>query len=422
MKQLSLFTKFTILIVLATVIGLLITHFSMTIAFENMRKKLPVSEVFYNVMQIIASQIDISDNDSTELLLDKYGFELRYIKGDFQWASSGNVPDLQMVNRISKGKKTFWYHKDFISVIERGNELLIFMGTDPLKKYRFPWWMVTEWSILMVALFAFVHYQIRILLKPVKVLHEGVLRANEGDFKIELQQSTNDELGQLIQSFNSMALKVRNDIKSRDQLLRDISHELRSPLSRMMVALEFVPEGRARDALKNNIMILEKMTSSIIEEERIDSPYGKIKKEICDLNQIMREVVDCRIQSGHNLVFKEFEPLYISVDKERIRMAISNVVDNGIKYSDNKPITINYLKTDQKITIEITDQGIGIQENEIPFIFEPFYRVDKARKNTGGYGLGMSLTKKIIDAHGGTINIESLVNIGTTVKMCLPVS
>lgn len=422
MKRSSLFTKFTLLIVLATIVGLIVTHFAMYLNFSNMRKKLPLSEGVHSIAEIIASQIDVTNENATRILLEQYGFNVRYIRGTFEWFSSKDVPTLKIVKEKSNGKHTFWLKKNLITVVNHDNAIFIFQGFDPFKNVNFPWDIVILWSGLMIVLFGFVHFRIRHFLIPLRILHEGVLKAGSGDFKIELPRTTSDELGQLIESFNNMASKVRNDIKSRDQLLRDISHELRSPLSRMMVALEFVPESDMRQILKNNILALEKMTSSILEEERIDSPYGKIKREMLDLKSLITEIVDNRRQSGCAVTLLNSEPVEICADKERIRMALSNVIDNGIKYSGNntKPVEVHYSKDDSSASVSITDYGIGIAESEIPFVFEPFYRVDKARKNTGGYGLGMSLLKKIIDAHGGTIMINSVPNSGTTIQIKLP--
>jgi signal transduction histidine kinase len=423
MKRSSLFTKFTLLIVLATIVGLIITHFAMYLYFSNNRKKIPLGEGIHLVAEIIASQIDNTSENANRKLLERYGFNVRYIKGNIEWFSSKDVPTLKIIKEKSNGKHTFWLKKNLITVVNHNDAVFIFQGLDPFGNASFPWDIMILWSCLMIVLFGFVHFRIRYFLKPLRILHEGVLKAGSGDFTIELPRTSSDELGQLIDSFNNMALKVRNDIKSRDQLLRDISHELRSPLSRMMVALEFVPENSMRQILKNNILTLEKMTSSILEEERIDSPYGKIKREIFDLKSLITEIVDSRRLDGCAVALLNSEPVEICADKERIKMALSNVIDNGIKYSRNntKPVEVRYSKDDLNTSVSITDYGIGIPESEIPFIFEPFYRVDKARKNTGGYGLGMSLLKKIIDAHRGTIMVNSVPNSGTTIYIKLPI-
>jgi signal transduction histidine kinase len=193
----------------------------------------------------------------------------------------------------------------------------------------------------------------------------------------------------------------------------------------MLVALEFVPEGNIRQTLRNNITILEKMTSSILEEERLESPFGRIKNDQINLKKLICEIVENRKNYKSSIDLKNNEDLFIRGDEERLRMAVSNVIDNAIKYSksDKDPVEIEYFQTDNETKIIIRDYGIGIPESEIPFIFEPFYRIDKARQHkSGGYGLGMSLTKKVITAHNGSISITSATESGTVVTIKIPTS
>jgi len=423
MKKNSLFTKFTILISVSIVAGIIFTHFTALYFMKQMQKELPVSENIYNICKILVNQIDINDEHATRSFIKQFNIELRYVNGTIEWTSSKLVPRLDVTRKYSKNKHSFWYNDDIVTTIETNNGTYIFMGINPLKKFDFPWQLVAVWSVFIIILLGFIHYKIRDYLKPLKTLHRGVLQAEQGDFSIKLPATTNDELGQLIHTFNSMALKVGNDIQSRDQLLRDLSHEFRSPLSRMMMATEFVPDGEIRQSLKNNILILEKMTASILEEERIDSPYGKINRDSFDLQIMLTEIVEQKRNNGQTVVLSNNESLVLCADQERLRIAIVNIVDNSLKYSrkDSEPVQIHYTKIDNTVQIRISDTGIGIAEEEIPFIFEPFYRVDKARKHTaGGYGLGLSLTKKIINSHNGTITVDSVLSKGTTFKITLP--
>ena len=133
-------------------------------------------------------------------------------------------------------------------------------------------------------------------------------------------------------------------MKALVQLLRDISHELRSPLARMLVALEFIPEGNIRQTLKNNISALEQMTSVILEEARLDSPFGKVKQEKVELGSLLLEILESRKQSAPSVLICSTAVVEIEVDKERMKMALSNVIDNAIKYSklEGEPVKIGY--------------------------------------------------------------------------------
>lgn len=423
MKKTSLFTKFTVLIFYSAIIVLVTTHGVLHLYFNSMRSKLPLREGFYQFSKYIVGQIDINDTVSAIKLLRDQGLEMRFRGDNFEWASSRDVPNIESIDSRISNQPAFWYHKRLVSKIENGRGTYILQSVNLFEQLSFPWGIILVWSAILIFIFCIAHLRIRCLLKPVRILQNGVKQISTGHFDIQLPQTTSDELGLLIHSFNNMARHIHNDIKARDQLLRDISHELRSPLARMLVALEFVPEGNIRQTLKNNITVLEKMTSTILEEERLDSPYGKVKPEKIDLGNLLSDIVDSRKQNSPPVVLKSGKQVQISVDLQRMRMAISNVIDNAIKYSkpDSMPIVVSYNNDDYNATISICDNGIGISEKELPFIFEPFYRVDKARShNSGGYGLGMSLTKKIVEAHNGSISIVSYPDKGTTVTIALP--
>ncbi|HEX2956030.1 MAG TPA: HAMP domain-containing sensor histidine kinase, partial [Chitinispirillaceae bacterium] len=221
------------------------------------------------------------------------------------------------------------------------------------------------------------------------------------------------------------AERIRNDMKSRDQLLRDISHELRSPLARMLVALEFIPEGNIHQTFKRNISALETMTASILENERLDSPFGKVKLLPVDLKKLLTEIAESRKNSPIPIHLDFVNSVTINADAERMRMALSNIIDNAVKYSrlesGTAKVTVVCSSDSDLTTITVHDTGIGIPAEEISFVFEPFYRVDKARRHTsGGYGLGLHLTKKIIEAHKGTIRAESSPDNGTSIIVQLP--
>lgn len=269
-------------------------------------------------------------------------------------------------------------------------------------------------SLLIICTFLIMHWQ----LKPIKVLREGVKQLSEGN--IDYQMSTNriDELGRLVDSFNTMARRIRETIHARDRLLQDVSHELRSPLTRVKVALEFLVDENTRKTIGDEISEMETMVTELLETELLKSRHGGLKLEKTNILNLMRDVCTEFLDRKPGIKLVSFpENISLRVDPKRIRILFRNILDNALRYSDTDgyPVEVSLREKADEVTIEIQDFGSGIPEAELPYIFEPFYRVDKSRsKQTGGYGLGMSLGKRIMEAHGGTIEITSRLNVGTT--------
>lgn len=275
-------------------------------------------------------------------------------------------------------------------------------------------------GILILSFFIFINYlAVRWLLRPIRQLNEGVQQLADGNLDFEIFTGRMDEFGKLIRSFNSMVSRIREMIQAREQLLLDVSHELRSPLTRVKVTLELMEDSADKNDIRGDIHEMETMVTEILEGERLKSRFGGIQQEEVDLIEILKSVRDefFNHEPGIKLISLP-EQLVLKLDSGRIRILFKNIVANALKYSDESgyPIEISLREKVGEIIVSVQDFGHGIPAQDLPFIFEPFYRVDKSRsKITGGYGLGMSLSKKIMEAHGGKIEITSRLEVGTTV-------
>lgn len=279
-------------------------------------------------------------------------------------------------------------------------------------------------ALFMLAVLGGVYYFTRRLLRPVRVLSDGVERLRAGDLDVEMPTHRTDELGRLIVSFNAMARAVRERIKARDQLLLDVSHEIRSPLTRMRVALEMMPDSEARRSVIEDIEETEGMIRELLETERLDSPHGGIEKSRVDVAALVRDCVAALAETGPGVEIKGADrTVYADVDLERMRILVNNVLSNAIKYSgaEGPPVRVVLDAADGSVMISFHDHGIGIAGDDLAFIFEPFYRADRSRsRETGGYGIGLSLAKRIIEAHGGSIEVSSRLGEGTSVLVSVP--
>ena len=277
---------------------------------------------------------------------------------------------------------------------------------------------------LLTLILAGAFLSIRWILRSVRLLDHGVREVSQGNLKHQLPLKGSVELRDLAAAFNDMTERIRDMLRTKEQLLLDISHELRSPLTRMKVALEFLPQGQARESITNDVIEMETMINEILETARMHHLHGKLTLEPVNLVDLLSEILPGFEQQPPGVVLADSpSELMIHVDQEQIKTVFKNILTNAIKFSnpDGEPVIISLEVKSPDIVVRIADKGIGIPQDERPFIFEPFYRVDKSRaKETGGYGLGLSLCKTIMEAHGGKIDVESAPNIGSTITLYFP--
>jgi signal transduction histidine kinase len=273
---------------------------------------------------------------------------------------------------------------------------------------------------VMVGVILAAHLVLRRALRPVRLLYAGVARLGEGQLDVEVPRQSRDELGALTDAFNRMARRVKAMIAMRDQLLLDVSHELRSPLTRMKIALALLPEGEKRRRMEADVGEMEAMITGILELERLRDGRG-IRTERRDLLAIVREVA-APFQAQHPGVVLTLPAgeVLLDLDAERICTLLRNVLDNAAKYSlaDSRPVEVAVLLEAEDVVVRVSDDGLGIPESDTQDVFEPFFRADRSRsKKTGGYGLGLSICKRIMEAHGGQIAAEHGSGRGTTIVL-----
>jgi len=401
--------------------------------FDWQQQRLSVRRTALNYAGLVLAELrDPPDTASARAVSERLGVGMRIAGPGVEWVSDPNFPafaDVDLPEGADGGPNRAGFSSElgFGADLRRGDyRYLLSLQAGRL---GFGSESTTEEvadTIFMVLLLACVYLATRYLLRPVRVLSEGVERLRQGDLGVEMETRRTDELGQLMISFNEMARTVRERIRARDQLLVDVSHEIRSPLTRMRVALAMMPDGAAKESVIEDIEETEAMISELLETERLDSPHGGIAKAPTDLAELVEECARARADEGPGVVVEgTVRPVVARVDAERIRVAVGNLLSNALRHSanDGPPVRVGLEDRGDEVVISVRDCGAGIEEEDQPRIFEPFYRVDRSRsKDTGGYGIGLSLVKRIVEAHGGTIVLESRVGEGTYVGVELPVN
>ncbi|HDP94575.1 MAG TPA: HAMP domain-containing histidine kinase [Candidatus Aminicenantes bacterium] len=307
--------------------------------------------------------------------------------------------------------------------VERGNLLFLLR---PWKKgfHHRVNQLILSVSVLAVLLIVGIWFLIQALLRPIRTLREGIVKLGSGQMDFRMHSTRQDELGELIRSFNRMSDRIREMIRSRDRLLLDVSHEMRSPLTRIKLALEFLEPGEPRQAILEDVEDVERMITAILESERLENPHGSLQLTSVSLREVVTEVGTALEGRPPGIQWQGVSrDLMVRADVERLRILLRNILDNALRHSSNstQPVEVSAENQKNGITLLIRDYGCGMAPEELSHIFEPFYRADRSRsKQTGGYGLGMNMCWKIMHAHGGSIHVDSRPGRGTTVTLEFP--
>jgi two-component system sensor histidine kinase CpxA len=238
-----------------------------------------------------------------------------------------------------------------------------------------------------------------------------------------------DEVGTLARDFDAMAERIQALVTAKETLLRDVSHELRSPLARIRMALALA-QRRAGAESQNDLSRIER------EAERLDALVGQVmtltrlrttnapRRDMVRLDRVIGEVVDdARFEYPDAQV--EYAPsreVSLRGDADGLKSAIENVVRNALTYGDrSKPIEVRLESTGDRATVRVLDQGPGVPESELKRIFEPFYRTDKSRDHRqDGQGIGLAITTRVMELHGGSVTAANRAQGGLEIALELP--
>ena len=278
-------------------------------------------------------------------------------------------------------------------------------------------------GVALASIVLFLNYfMVNRLLDPVRMLRKGAERIRLGELNFRVKGNRQDELGELTESINHMADSLQSMLEAKRQLLLAISHELRTPITRAKLRLEFIPESDEKDQLKEDIQEIEQLITDLIEAERLNEEHAVLTAEPTPLAAFVEGVCE-QFESypgGLELELPDEDREFI-IDNLRVRLLITNLVNNAIRHGESNPIIVRVSFNGEFAHLEVEDHGEGIAAEHLTHICEPFYRADSARqRNTGGFGLGLYLCRLIAQAHGGELIIESQLGKGTHIKVKLP--
>lgn len=264
---------------------------------------------------------------------------------------------------------------------------------------------------------------------PIRTVTAAVVRFGQGDLSARTTLRRKDEIGRLAGSFNDMAERLETLLVSEKRLLEDISHELRSPLTRLKLAVKLARTSSDPsilfDRIDHEVNRITALTSEIVEITRLEGDPQLLRLSSVNLGDLVQEAVNACSEEVDCLppdmrVDVQFSGTVLC-DRELLLRAVENVLRNAVRYSrEHAPIDIVLCRNNRNVTISVRDFGPGVPEESLTRLFEPFYRVDEARdEESGGIGLGLSITKRAVHLHKGIVGAHN-AHPGLCVEISLP--
>lgn len=281
-------------------------------------------------------------------------------------------------------------------------------------------------GLIVLCCYGLAHY----LTAPLRQLRSAVDRLGRGDLTARAPASRKDELGDLAASFNRMADHIQTLLAAERRLLFDISHELRSPLARLSVAVELARTHQTGapplDRIQREADRLNALIRQMLEVTRTEGDPSRLKAERLSLDELINGLVDdCSIEAharGCALDLTPSNPISLDGDSELLRRAIENVLRNAIRYAPlESKIEITIENGGGMAKVRVRDYGPGVPEEALPRLFDPFYRVEQDRdRKSGGVGLGLSIARRAVELHKGHLRASN-ASPGLLVEIELPV-
>ena len=341
-----------------------------------------------------------------------------------------------------QGYRVTWGYGFFVSVAGQyySNITPGATGGQPMQVYYLhqryiPTGVATSALVAVVLAFVMGAAASRSLTRPIKVITSTAAQIRGGDLTARTGLSGDDEIGRLGETFDSMATNLERDIQFEHRLTSDVAHELRTPLMAMLVTVEAMQDGvlpaddEHFETVATEVRRLSRLVDAMLHLSRIENGKRDFKIERTDVVHLVKSLVSVQHQLFHerglHLRFDDKtarHECYAEIDADLIREAITNIMSNAMRYTPQDGWIVVSVSSDRRnVLISVRDTGIGIAEEDIPRVFSRFWRSDASRERvSGGLGVGLAITKEIVDQHNGTIQVESELGKGTTITLRIP--
>jgi len=426
-----------------------------------------IGAVFFFINEAAKDEIRQFQEQADQMLARRRGFELsRYYLRQRDW--EGIQPFVEQWGNLHKQRIVLTDANGFVAADSEGDLLGEFYDSDsPGTPLSAPWGEAvigtlyinprssTEigftsthvlfkriglffvWGGLIAVAIALVmtFFLSRKILAPVKTLTSAARRLGRGDLSPRVQLKDKGEMGELAKAFNSMAGDLERTEQLRQNMIADAAHELRTPLSNIRGYLEAIRDGLKKPdtdtirSLDEEATLLSQLVDDLQALSFAEAGELKLDRQAEDIIKLIKQAVAAKqnqvIAKGISISTEVPKKLpSVDVDSRRIGQVLHNLLENAIAHTaESGSIVVTAQKQDSWVKVSVTDTGEGIPAEDLPNIFERFYRVDKSRaRATGGSGLGLTIAKRLVEAHGGKIEAQSELGKGSCFSFTLPIS
>ena len=370
----------------------------------------------------------------------KVPVDIRIVGPDLDWASSPGFPAMSELrfggSDVFQATTAHWLQGlEGVEFAEhRGHSFLKFDEgpytvivaspriADPVLERRLTP-VIAGFVLVLVVL---TYLAVRWLFRPIEAIRQGARRIGRGDFGHRIGTTRNDQLGDLAADINGMADDVQRMLDAKRQLLLGISHELRSPLSRIRLALELADDSAHVRGLRADVAEMEKIITTLLEAERLNTRHAALTISSVPAREIVDRVIDDYFAADRDRIrVRGPADLRVQVDEARLTLIVKNLVANALRYTpaDGDTVDVEVAREGDRWRLGVSDQGPGIPADQVQHVGEPFYRGDPSRtRGTGGSGLGLYLARLAAQAHGGTLELDREQVRGARFVVTLPVS
>ena len=417
--------------------SVLSTYFSNSLSGEDETSDSEMSDIAENMAGLISSRIQIIDRDFT-IITDTYQI------------NRGKICITEDVNKCFNGENSAYTDEENECIIitqaitdSEGEEILyvmfatssisdIYAAMDSINLI-----LAAVITILVIVVIFFAVFGSYMLTKPFGAITSTINRVDEGHLEEKIDLKGASEIEEISAAFNKMLDRINQLEDSRQEFVSNVSHELKTPLTSIKVladsllAQDDVPVEMYREFMEDISREIDRgnaIIDDLLTLVKMDSTQMQMNISSVNINQLLEEELKTlkplAEEKNIELVLESMRPVQADVDEVKFSMAISNIIENAIKYNNPEGWVHVFLNADQTyFYIKVQDNGIGIPEESLDKIFDRFYRVDKSRSRaSGGTGLGLTISKQIILAHKGQIKVYSEEGVGTTFSVQVPLT